>query len=85
MNKRALRVAGVCLALMGVLLLLRAPAWAAKSATWWLIHEMGGSVDTNKYVSVLQTYGLSYSLLGGICLTVGLIRLLWTTESKLPS
>ncbi|MGE5654807.1 MAG: hypothetical protein ACM3ZQ_11205 [Bacillota bacterium] len=77
MNRKMIIVVSLCLVLMGVWLLLRAPAWSAKSATRWLIKEMGGSSDTSKYESVLRAYGQSYSLLGGIFLTIGLARLLW--------
>lgn len=77
MNKMLLRIVTLCLVVIGLWTLLRSPIWAVKSADQWLIQKMGGQSSTNKYETVMQGFSLNYRLLGGIAVTVGLVRLLW--------
>lgn len=61
--------------IIGVYILLNAPEMGSKAASR-SVTEQGGHMDTSTYLALLQGYGNSYTILGAICLFMGLLSLL---------
>jgi len=62
----------VILICIGSILLLNSVEMGADSASEYVRTEMGGSMDTESFLIITKGYILSYLIVGGILLLVGL-------------
>ncbi|MFK4426362.1 hypothetical protein ABH959_003502 [Bacillus sp. RC51] len=61
--------------IFGVYILINAPEMGSKAASR-SVTEQGGHMDTSTYLAILQGYGNSYTILGAICLFMGVLSLI---------
>ncbi|NWK69282.1 hypothetical protein HWX41_09345 [Bacillus paramycoides] len=61
--------------IIGVYILINAPEIASKAAGASVAGQ-GGHMDTSTYLAILQGYGNAYTILGAICLFMGLLSLI---------
>ncbi|PFM58732.1 hypothetical protein COJ48_25805 [Bacillus cereus] len=61
--------------IIGVYILINAPEMGSKAASR-SVAEQGDHMDTSTYLAILQGYGNSYTILGAICLFMGLLSLI---------
>ncbi|MEX0136857.1 hypothetical protein MN033_13635 [Bacillus nitratireducens] len=68
-------IVSVLVSIIGMYILINAPEMGSEAAGR-SITEQGGHMDTSTYLAILQGYGNSYTILGTICLFMGLLSLI---------
>lgn len=75
MQQNTLRIISILISIIGLVLVLKSPTLGSESANT-LLRSAGGSMDTSKFMVHLEAYTVSYRLIGGILLGVGLFHAL---------